>query len=228
MMLETRHSIPEILSRQPLFRLLDGHELNRLAKGTFEYRLSKNEILFQKGDPPRGMHVVMAGQIKLFLPSSLGSEKVVQLAGPGDSFGEEAVFLNKSCPLAAQATRESILLIVEKQALCEALERSCMLSRSLMARMCARLCDLIDNMETCVQRGSAQRVAHYFTQLAPATGNSYELALDINKQTIASQLNLAPETFSRVLGRLSRDGYIEVKGRSVKVRDLNGLRQFAG
>lgn len=228
MMLETRHSITEILSRQPLFRLLDGMELGRLAKGTVEYRLNKNEMLFQKGDMPRGMHVVMAGQIKLFLPSSLGSEKVVQMAGPGDSFGEESVFLNKNCPLAAQATRESILLIMEKQALYETLERNCMLSTALMARMCGRLCDLIDNMETCVQRGSAQRVAHYFTQMAPANGNSFELALDISKQTIASQLNLAPETFSRVLGRLSRDGLIQVNGRSVKVPDLRSLRQFAG
>ncbi len=228
MMLETRHSITEILSRQPLFRLLDGMELARLAKGTVEYRLNKNEMLFHKGDVPRGMHVVMAGQIKLFLPSSLGSEKVVQMAGPGDSFGEEAVFLNKSCPLAAQATRESLLLIMDKQALYDALERNCMLSTALMARMCSRLCDLIDNMETCVQRSSAQRVAHYLTQMAPSAGNSYELALDTNKQTIASQLNLAPETFSRVLGRLSREGYIEVNGRSVKVLDLHSLRQFGG
>jgi CRP/FNR family transcriptional regulator, dissimilatory nitrate respiration regulator len=226
MMLETRHSISEILSRQPLFRLLDGSELSRLAKGTYEYRLGKNEMLFQKGDMPKGMHVVVAGQIKLFLPSSLGAEKVVHMAGPGETFGEEGVFLNNACPLAAQATRDSILLVMEKQALLEALERNCILSTALMSRMCSRLCNLIDNMETCVQRNSVQRVVHYLTQMAPGNADSFELLLDVNKQTIASQLNLAPETFSRVLGRLTRDGFIEVKGRSVKVTNLKTLRDF--
>lgn len=228
MILETRHSISEILSRQPLFRLLDGPELARLAKGTYEYRLGKNEMLFQKGDLPKGMHIVVAGQVKLFLPSSAGAEKIVHMAGPGETFGEEGVFLNKSCPVAAQATRDSILLVMEKQALLDALERSCILSTALMSRMCSRLCDLIDNMETCVQRNSAQRVVHYLSQMAPNDADSFELLLDVNKQTIASQLNLAPETFSRVLGRLVKDGFIEVKGRSIKVMNLRTLRDFAG
>jgi CRP-like cAMP-binding protein len=97
-----------------------------------------------------------------------------------------------------------------------------------MSRMCSRLCDLIDNMETCVQRNSAQRVVHYLTQLAPPEVDSFELQLDVNKQTIASQLNLAPETFSRVLGRLVKDGYIQVKGRSIKVMNLSDLRDYTG
>jgi len=228
MILETRHSISEILSRQPLFRLLDGAELARLAKGTYEYRLIKNEMLFQKGDLPKGMHVVISGQVKLFLPSSAGAEKIVHMAGAGESFGEEGVFLSKTCPVAAQATRDSILLVMEKHALLEALERNCMLSTALMSRMCSRLCDLIDNMETCVQRNSAQRVVHFLTQMAPPDVDSFELQLDVNKQTIASQLNLAPETFSRVLGRLVKDGYIQVKGRSIKVMKLSDLRDYTG
>ena len=50
----------------------------------------------------------------------------------------------------------------------------------------------------------------------------------MNKSSIASQLNLAPETFSRVLGRLSRDGLIDMKGRTITLNDLDSLRSFAG
>ncbi len=49
MILETRHSISEILSRQPLFRILGEQDLTRLAKATSEYRLSRNEMVLQKG-----------------------------------------------------------------------------------------------------------------------------------------------------------------------------------
>ncbi len=228
MILETRHSIPEILSRQPLFRLLERQELDRLALGTYEYHLGKNEMLFQKGDVQKGMHVIIAGQVKLYLPSPAGSEKIVDMVDAGKTFGEEGVFLNKPSPLAAQATRDSILLVLERQTLLRALERNCLLSTALMARMCNRLCDLIDNMETCVQRSSAQRVAHYFSQQAPAGVDHFDLHLTVNKQTIAAQLNLAPETFSRVLSRLSKDGLLEIKGRRVALKNLGTLRSYAG
>lgn len=227
MILEVRHSIAEILSHQPLFRLLNAGELSRLAQGTHEYRVEKNEMLFQKGDMPAGVHLLVAGQVKLFLPSAAGGEKIVHMAGAGETFGEEGVFLSRSTPVAAQTTRDSILLVMKKQPLQDAMVGNCLLSNALMARMCGRLCDLIDNMETCEQRNSAQRVAHYLTQQAPRGADSYELQLDVNKQTIAAQLNLAPETFSRVLSRLVREGLIDMKGRSISVKSLGQLRVYA-
>ncbi len=227
MILETRHSISEILSRQPLFRILSGPELAHLSKGAVEYRLGKNEMVLQKGDHSEGLHVVIAGQVKMFLPSMAGSEKVVRMATPGDTFGEEGVFMNKVSPMAVQAVRDSILLRLDRHALLEAMERNCVLSSTLMTHMCSRLCDLVENLETCVQRNSAQRVVHYLMQMAPREADTFDLTLDVNKQTIASQLNLAPETFSRVLGRLAKDGCIEVKGRNITVTNLRALREYA-
>lgn len=228
MMLETRHSIPEILSRQKLFRGLNAAELTHMAKGTYEYRISKHEALFQKGDIPRGMHLVIAGQVKLFLPAVNGTEMIVHMVGPGDNFAEEAVLPHKPCPFAAQANRDTLLLIIEKQVLIEIMRNNCDFSNALMAQMCERMCQLVANMETCVQRSSAQRVVHYLMQQAPVETGSFDVELNANKQTIASQLNLAPETFSRVLNRLSRDGYIHVKGRNIQLRDLTSLRNYAG
>jgi CRP-like cAMP-binding protein len=228
MILETRHSISEILSRQPLFRILSAPELVQLARTATEYRLTKNEMVLQKGDMSEGLHVVITGQVKLYLPSMAGSEKVVRMASPGDTFGEEGVFLNKVCPMTVQAVRDSLLLLLDKQALIEAMERNCVLSSALMNHMCTRLCELVENLETCVQRNSAQRVVHYLMQMAPREAETFDLTLDVNKQTIASQLNLAPETFSRVLGRLAKDGCIQVKGRNITVMNFNALRDYAG
>lgn len=227
MILETRHSITEILSRQPLFRLLSGVELTQLSRGAGEFRLSRNEMLLQKGERCDGLHVVVAGQVKLYLPSLAGGEKVVRMAGPGDTFGEEGVFMGKPSPLAAQAAKDSILLRLDRQALMEAMERNCVLSSTLMNHLCTRLCDLVDNLETCIQRNSAQRVVHFLMQMAPRQAESYDIVLEANKQTIASQLNLAPETFSRVLGRLAKDGCIQVQGRNIRVNSLGNLRGYA-
>ena len=228
MVMARKHCIPEMLAHQALFRGLDVKELANLSQGAQEHRIGKQEFLYQKGEVPHGMHLVIAGQIKLALPSPAGIERIVIMAGPGDTFGEEAVFPGRPSPLTAQANKDSILLMLDKHALREAMRVNRGLADAMMARMGERMCLLIENLETCMQRSSAQRVAHFLSQRAPEKAISFDLELDVNKSTIASQLNLAPETFSRVLSRLSRDGLIDMTGRYITLRNLDSLRTFAG
>lgn len=228
MIMARRHCIPEMLSHQALFRCLGADELALLARGANEQRVNRNEFLYQKGADPGGMHLVIAGQIKLMLPSTEGVEKIVTMAGPGDTFAEETLFPGCGSPVTAQANKDSIVLVLEKQSLRNTMRANPRLAEILMERMGDHYRQLIENLETCSQRGSAQRVAHFLSQLAPEQAISHKLELDMNKSTIASQLNLAPETFSRVLGRLSRDGLIDIKGRNITLHDLNSLRAFAG
>lgn len=219
----------EILSRQPLFRGLDMNEIGQLATNCRELRIRKQEILFQKGDAPEGLHVVIMGQIKLALPSPQGGEKVVHMAGPGATFGEAVVFLDKPYPVTAQATQESLVLLVAKNGLLNALDNNPAFARKMLASLSMRLHELIDDMETCTLRTSLQRVICYLTHMAPDNvAPNYSVHLDTNKQTIASQLNLAPETFSRVLGQLAEAGVIEVKGRVINVNDRARMMAFPG
>jgi len=228
LILETRHSIAEILSRQPLFRGLSDIELAQISAGCREFRVRKNEVLFHKGDIPEGMHVVVMGQMKLALPSSQGVEKIVHMSGPGATFGEAVVFLDKPYPVNAQAMTESLVLLISKRVLLEAMDANSMLSRKMLASLSSRLHELLEDMESCTLRTSMQRVVCFLIQSAPADETPvFDIVLQSSKQNIASQMNLAPETFSRVLGHLSEKALIRVKGRTITVLDRQLLRNFA-
>jgi CRP-like cAMP-binding protein len=228
LILETRHSIHEILSRQPLFRGLSESELAQISAGTREFRVKKNEMIFHKGDASEGMHVVVMGQIKLALPSAQGMEKVVHVCGPGNTFGEAVVFLDKPYPVSAQATAESLLLLLSKRVLLDAMDASPALCRKMMASLSQRLHELLGDMETCMLRSSLQRVICFLVQSATSGDKgAYEINLPSSKQTIASHLNLAPETFSRVLGQLTEAGLIQVRGRVITVLDRQNLVNYS-
>ena len=227
MIQETRHSITEILSRQPLFRGLDEAELRQLAAHTREYRVRRNEILFNKGDMPEGIHVVVMGQVKLFIPSAQGWEKVIHMEGPGSTFGEAVAFLDKPYPVTAQATQESIVLIIGKAAMNHVIESSPLLCRKMLASLCVRLHELLTDIEACTSRTSLQRVTCFLSQQAPGDQKRYEVALGTSKQTLAAQLNLAPETLSRMLSQLAQAGLIEVHGRTITVLDVDRLRRYS-
>lgn len=224
---DIRLSVAEILSRQPLFRGLSVEELSQISQGCRELRARKNEVLFQKGDTPIGMHVLVMGQIKLAIPSAGGAEKVVHMCGPGSTFGEAVLFLDRAYPVSALATVDSILLLVARNTLLEAMAASPLLTRKMLASLSVRLHELLEDMETCTLRTSAQRVLCFLNQSLPASQEgSCDIHLPASKQTIASQLNLAPETLSRVLGHLSEAGLIKVKGRVITVVDCRKLRTY--
>ena len=63
----------------------------------------RGTIVFRQGDPCTGMYVVMRGQVKLSLETDRGHEKILQLIGTGESFGEEALFLRQRHISTAQA-----------------------------------------------------------------------------------------------------------------------------
>ena len=63
---------------------------------------------------------------------------------------------------------------------------------------------------------------------APEATQQPAIMLRERKRTIAAQLGIAPETFSRVLRQLRERDLISGRGRQLQLLDLNGLRTLAG
>ena len=224
-----QHSIREILTRLPLFRELSLEDVALLLPGIREYKAQAQEMIFHKGDQLDGIHALVMGQVKLFLPAPQGTEKVIAMIGTGEAFGEAVVFLDKPCPVSAQATQDCLLLIIGKQALLSVLDRNPLFARKMLAGISMRMHELVMDMETCTLMSSVQRVVCFLSQRALALSPpEYEVKLDTNKQTLASKLNLAPETFSRALHHLISAGLIEVQGRTIRILDIQRLKSFQG
>ena len=76
-------SVDTLLARVPLFSSLNPEEISRIARGMREINATKGDILFHKGDLPTGFHLVAHGQVKLGFTSAQGTEKVIDILGPG-------------------------------------------------------------------------------------------------------------------------------------------------
>ena len=60
------------------------------------------------------------------------------------------------------------------------------------------------------------RILAYLNDLANEQGKN-EVKLELKKKDLASYLGITPETFSRKLKELEKDGKIEVHGRWIKM-----------
>jgi CRP-like cAMP-binding protein len=219
------------LANLPLFKELASGDIDRIAARTTELHVPRGEILFNKGDPCSGFHLVIYGQVKLSFVTSSGSEKVVEIVGPGMSFGEALMFMEKAYVVMAQTLADSLLLHVSKEAVFDGLVRDPTLAKRMLAGMSRRLHDLVADVESYSLQSGTQRVIGYLLrQSDDETGAapSYAVTLPTSKAIIASRLNLTPEHFSRILHDLAGAGLIGVEGREVRILEVTKLRDYTG
>jgi CRP-like cAMP-binding protein len=223
--------IQDFLKNVPLFRELTDDELDRIAAGTAQVRAPTGTILFRRGEACSGFHVVVYGQVKLAFGAADGSEKVVEILGPGSSFGEAVMFLDKPYVVFAETLADSLLLAIGKQAIFTELERNPRFARKMLAGLAQRLHRLVHDLEAYTLRSGTQRVIGYLLRDYTEEGKPpapIEVALATSKGVLASRLNITREHFSRILHDLSQAGLIEVRGRIIRILDPERLRAFEG
>jgi CRP-like cAMP-binding protein len=223
--------IQEFLKNVPLFRELTDAELDRIAAGTAQVRAPAGTILFRRGEPSSGFHVIVYGQVKLAFGAADGAEKVVEILGPGSSFGEAVMFLEKPYVVFAETLADSLLLTIGKAGVFAELERNPRFARKMLAGLALRLHGLVHDLEAYTLRSGTQRVIGYLLRDYSEEGEPrapVEVALATSKGVLASRLNITREHFSRILHDLSGAGLIEVHGRIIRILDPERLRAYDG
>lgn len=223
--------IQAFLASLPLFKEVAPQEIDRLASGTTELHVPRGELIVNRGDPCVGFHLVIYGQVKLAFLSPQGSEKVIEIIGPGGSFGEALMFMDKAYVVMAQALADTMLLHVSKHVVVAEIERDPRFARKMLAGLSRRLHSLIADVESYSLQSGTQRVVGYLLRDdLEHTGDAqrYVVTLPTSKAVVASRLNVTPEHLSRILHELVIANLIEVNGREVTIVDVTGLRNHRG
>lgn len=224
-----RSEMPQTMAALPLFQSLAQAQVDRFAPFARERCLARAEVVFHKGDQALGLFVVIKGHVKLALLSTAGNEKIVELVGPGQCFGEVALLTETAYPFFAQAVRDVSLLFMPKEVVLELLETVPAFARCLLRNLAGRTHMLLQDVETYTQHTSSMRVIAYLQRLcqdADDQGDSVAITLPTSKQILASRLNLAPETLSRILHELSEASLIAVRGRKIQVASRQRLHSY--
>lgn len=217
------------LANVPLFKELSGDDLDRVAAATRPVRAERGTILFHRGDAATGFYVIVYGQIKLAFVAASGSEKVVDILAPGQSFGEAVMFMEQPHVVTAQALADSLLLHVAKDAVFEKIERDPRFARHMIGGLSRRMRQLVADVENYSMRSGSERLIGFLLSCCSASGSGgrdVRVTLPTSKGVVASRLNLTQEHFSRILHDLSTAGLIEVRGREIRIPDCNRLRAF--
>lgn len=222
-----------LLSALPLFSDLSVPERQRVAQGCQLKRLARGDMCFRVNDPCDAFFIVVSGQVKLFVASPSGQEKVIEIISPGHSFAEALVFMGQPHIVNAQTLVDSVLVRVSKQAVLAEVTNDPHFSLRMLAGISKRLHGLIRDVEGYALQSGMQRLIGYLLRDVVNASDDGEVgqicltvSLPASKAIIASRLSLTPEYFSHVLHELEAKGLIEIDKRDIHILDVKQLAGF--
>lgn len=219
--------LPNLIATLPLLAGLPSEDLHTLLEGCREIRVRSGNLLVERGAPGDGFFIIVVGRLKLSIPSASGHEKVVEMLGPKQSFGEAITLLGETFFMSAQALEDTLVLHFSREAVLNVCARSAAFNNRLLLDMSQRWLTVMRDLKAFSLQSAAERVVSFLLE-CPIDNSSGELRIELpaNKNLIASRLNLKPETLSRVFAKLALAGLIRVDGRLVYIRDLPSLREY--
>ena len=123
----------EVLRRAPLFATLDDEAFRLLTDELTEVDLSRGASVFREGDQGDQLYFIVSGKVKLGRTSPDGRESLLAILGPGELFGEMALFDPSPRTATATAVSETRLAGLRNESL-----NSLLRTRPESRRSCCR------------------------------------------------------------------------------------------
>jgi CRP/FNR family transcriptional regulator len=123
------HDVAEFLRDVRLFQAFSDADRAALSRALRERTLRKGQVLMREGDEGDEMFLVMRGNIVVSKPVTGPVEQVLARMGPGEFFGEMALFARapRSATIQAETGADVLLLVLDRghlEALIEANPRA--------------------------------------------------------------------------------------------------------
>lgn len=190
--------------------------------------LRAGTVLFRAGEEFTSLFAVRSGCLKSTVIDADGREHILNFHLPGEVLGFASIYQRRHAGNAIALTTSTV----------------CYLSFSEILRLSQQFPELVLGLLRIASRSALYtgrltgdhnavvRVAAFLLSVSGrlrAQGRqSSEFGLVMSREDIANHLRLAPETVSRVLTQLRRQGVISARGKAVRLLDEDRLQALAG
>jgi CRP/FNR family transcriptional regulator len=217
----------DIIREMPLFDGLDEDHFTEIIAVAERREVQKGGVIFTEGDICNGFFVVETGKVKVYKLSFGGKEQILYIHGPGKHFGEVPVFTGKNFPASAQAIVKSTLIFFPKQDFIDLIAANPSLALNMLGVMAIRLREFTVMVENLAFREVSGRLASYLIVLHSEQKHRLRVMLPVSKNQLAGLLSTTPETISRTLAKMDKDGLIRMKKNELDLLNMEGIRNLS-
>ena len=184
------------------------------------------ERIIERGQTGQEVYFVVDGNARVL--NFAASGRVVSFAslGPGAYFGELAAIDGQPRSATVVAQTKCVLAVLDGEEFRRLVLSFPQISITLLRRLSEVIRYADERITNLSSLGAAQRVCLELLRLAepdPAVGRNWVVYPLPTQANIASRIGTTRETVARMISRLSADGIVERKSKSLYIRDRDRL-----
>jgi CRP/FNR family transcriptional regulator len=230
MVVATSEETIALLNRVPVFATLPGEDLARVAEVAVPRRFAPAEVVFREGDQSDTCYVVRSGRTRAVREHSDGRSITLANFGPGDIFGELAMFDDERRSATVEALEETEAIAILGRDMRRLLHEHPAIAVKLLAALGRRLRETNERLTRQSFQTVQSRVATVLSQLAAAAhteGDAEDDVLITSTQADLAQLaGSSRESASRFLAVLERAGIITQGRGKLIIHDPGALERY--
>ncbi len=222
-------NVVELLARVPVFSTLERTDLERIAQLAVPRSFAAGQVVFREGDSSDTCYVVREGRARAIRSHRDGRSLTLARFGPGDIFGELALFEDERRSATVEAIEPTSVVGVLGPDMRRLLNEHAEISARLVIALGRRLRETNERLTRQSFQTVQSRVAVVLSQLvqqALAEGADGDVMVRATQADLAQLAGSSRESASRFLAVLERAGVIsQGRGRLV-VHDPDALKQY--
>ncbi|MGW0163366.1 Crp/Fnr family transcriptional regulator [Mycobacterium sp. NPDC003323] len=191
----------------------------------------RNHTIFVEGEPGDRLYMLVEGKVKVGRRSVDGRESLIAVMGPGDTFGELALFDPGPRTATVATLTEVRVAAVPRQALsawiADKPEIAAQLLRVLARRLRRTNDDLCDMIFTDVPGRVAKQLLDLTKRFGRADGEGLRVDHELTQLELAQLVGSSRETINKALSEFANRGWIRQQGKTIFVLEPAKLARRA-
>ena len=215
-----------LLRNHPLFRELPPTVIDRLGSYMKRRTVARGSAIFAKGDPGDSLMGVLAGTVKISVPSADGRDVVLNIIHEGGIFGEIALLDGHPRTADATAMSECQLMIIERRDFVPFLQSQSDVALKFIEILCARLRRTSEQVQDVTFLDLPTRLAKALLRLA-GDAPTPRRKVTITQRDLSQMIGMSRESTNKQLRAWEKLKWIELERGGVTVLQPERLAEAA-
>ncbi len=189
---------------------------------------AKKQVIYSEGDHPIRLYYLAKGKVKTYHTNKDGKYFITSFIQEGEFFGFVDILENQAYRESAEALEESQIISVSAVEFLQKIKENIHLEVFFRKALTSYLLKNEKLMVEMAYQSLRMRVAMVLVELAETYGThkAEPLVIKLSREDLASRVGTATESVIRTLSDFKKEGYLDVKGGEMTLKNIEGLAKL--
>jgi CRP-like cAMP-binding protein len=229
------HNIEEPLCKdciqhfKTIFRKLTPEQQNFISSRKTCGVYKKGTIVYKEGQRISGVYCINSGIAKIYKTGVEGKEQIIKFAVCGDIFGYRSILNGEPACTSVKINEDAVVCHIIASDFYSLLKENSEFGIDMLQLACAELGEANSYLTDIAQKSVRERLAEILIYLKDEFGLDEDkmIKIALTREELANLVGTATESVIRLLSDFKNSDLIELKGRRIRLLNIEGLAKIS-